>query len=229
MMGMFHTIRVLGDCELVYMGSFCCIASWYPQCNLPLLWYVHCKFCQRLIKGQTQQYVKIQILREIMAWTRNLLGRKRKWVYCKWWEESEISFVEDTEVVLQAQLQQKRRVKTEQAGVDTAQGCLSLLTCNLSLVPRGKWGAPNPCYFNLLSVHCYVITGQEHWSNIFFCGPLAVCSFPARSGGIGIAFQLAQLVTLSYRDADVNDKGDLTSAIKQYSFSLTLNKLHSCS
>lgn len=139
--------------------------------------------------------------------------------------------MEDTEVVLQAQLQEKRRGKIEQAGVGTAQGCLSLLTCNLFSVPMpwGIWGAPNLCYFNLLSVQCYVIAGQEHWSSIFFCGPLAVCSLPARNGGIELPFQLAQLMTLSYRDADVNDKGDLTSAIKQYSFSLTLNKLQSCS
>lgn len=103
--------------------------------------------------------------------------------------------------------------------------------CDISSVPMpwGKLGPPNLRYFNLLSVHCFVITGQEHWSNIFFCGALAVCSLPARIGGIGIPFLLAQLMTLSYRDADVNDKGDLTSAIKQYSFSLTLNKLHSCS
>lgn len=96
-------------------------------------------------------------------------------------------------------------------------------------MPWGKWGAPNLHYFNLLSVHCHAITSQEHWGNIFFCGPVAVCSLPARNGGIGIPFQLAQLMTLSHRDADMNDKGDLTSAIKQYSFSLTLNELHSCS
>lgn len=112
-----------------------------------------------------------------------------------------------------------------------AQGCLSLPVFNLSSVPMpwGKWGAPSPCYFNLLSVQCCVITCQEHWSSIFFCGPLAVCALPARNGGIGMPFQLAQLMTLSHRDADVNDKGDLTSDIKQYSFSLTLNKLQSCS
>lgn len=50
----------------------------------------------------------------------------------------------------------------------------------------------------------------------------------ARKGSIEIPFQLAQLMTFSYGDADVNGKGDLASAIKQYSFSLTLGKLHSC-
>lgn len=52
--------------------------------------------------------------------------------------------------------------------------------------------------------------------------------FPARKGGIEIHFQLVQLMTFSYRDADVNDKCDFTSGIKQFSFSLTLSKLHSC-
>lgn len=74
-----------------------------------------------------------------------------------------MSLVKDTEVVLQAQLQKKRRGKIEQAGVGIAQGYLSLLTCNLSSVlkPWGKWGAPTLCKFNLLSVICCVITGQE--------------------------------------------------------------------
>lgn len=163
-MGMFHTIPVLEDCQLVYMGSFCCRAAWYPQCNFPL-WYVHFNFARGFYRDKLTQ---IQILREIMARSRNLWGGKHPWVHCKWSEESEISLVEDTEVVVQAQLQQKRRVKTEQAGVGTAQGCLSLLTWNLSLVliTWGKWGAPNLHYFNLLSVHCHAVTGQAIFSSV---------------------------------------------------------------
>lgn len=52
--------------------------------------------------------------------------------------------------------------------------------------------------------------------------------FPARKDGIEIHFHLVRVMTFSYRDTDLNDKCDLTSGIKQFSFSLTPSKLHSC-
>lgn len=50
----------------------------------------------------------------------------------------------------------------------------------------------------------------------------------AKKGDTEIPFRLAQLMAFSYRDVDENDKGDLTSVIKQYSSSLALSNLHSC-
>lgn len=92
-------------------------------------------------------------------------------------EKPEISLLEDTELVVQGQLQKKRKVKIEQDGVGTAQGCLSLPTCKLSLVPVpwGKWSAQNLWYFNPRSEHFSVAITQEHSGVVFSSVVLLLC------------------------------------------------------
>lgn len=143
-------------------------------------------------------------------------------------EKPEVSLLEDMELVMQGQLQKKRKVKIEQDGVGTAQGCLPLPTCKLSLVPVpwGEWSAQNLWYFNPLSEHCPVVTSQELsgvvFSSVVFCCACSSCQERWHRN----TFSIGSTNDFCFTGMQMNDKGDLTSAIK-YSFSLTLSKLHS--